>query len=202
MAGGLHLYMELAILACFLASAAHALRQRGGEGALFFGSLLYLGFVRENVVALREILYGFAPLSLMLGRAPLIAAIIWGFSIDAALCWVRALPGTRRRPDRITTARLGLAGLFMMALACFYEPFLALEEMARWEAGTRTTLGVPWIALVGYPALAVPFLALWEGIRQRVPAFGRRVPVLAAALTLLAAAHALGLHALKASLGW
>lgn|GEM_PF-5533278 len=178
---------------------------------MFFGALFVLGFVRESLVALYDLLYGFAPLTFSVGKAPLIAAVIWGFSIYAAVTWTEAVgwgsafeefEEEERRGDRSPGPRFYLgAALFMIALACFYEPFLDLVGMARWEVGTRTTLGVPWIALVGYPTLTVPFLALWTGLRRRVSG-GRRWFLTFAALPVLALVHGWGLQALKDGLGW
>lgn len=202
-AGALHLFLELVTLVCFLAVAAHAawLRGRGGLGLV--AALLWTGFVRENFVLLQELLYGFAPLHLQLGRAPMIAAIVWPYSIYLALVWAEvttgeALEGRSRPGGRL----LGAVALFMMALACFYEPVLARVGMARWEEGTRATLGVPWIALAGYPTLACAALALWAWAARRIPAPGRRTALLLPLLAALALAHAGGLQALKDLLGW
>jgi hypothetical protein len=205
----LHLFIELLTLVFFLACVAHSVLLRGRTGLAFFGVLLLLGFLRENFVVLRDILYGFAPLHLRLGRTPLIAAIIWGYSIYAAVVWAETVTGESlegpRDPDapRRPTARfLALVAFFMMALACFYEPFLALIHMARWQPGTRATLGVPWIALVGYPALAVPFLFLWSWALRRSTRPAARAATLLLVLPLLALGHALGLQALKNALEW
>lgn len=81
-------------LAFFLGFVAHAVATRGREGAALFGALLVLGFLRENFVALRDLLYGFGDLHLRLGRAPLIASIIWGYSIYAAVVWTEAVSGS------------------------------------------------------------------------------------------------------------
>jgi hypothetical protein len=97
---------------------------------------------------------------------------------------------------------LGLVALFMLALASFYEPFLALTGMARWEDGTRTTGSVPWIALVGYPSLAVAFLALYGGITGVLRSPGPRLLALGLAMPALGLAHAWALLALKRLLGW
>lgn len=204
----MHFFIELLTLVFFLACVAHAVLLRGRTGLAFFGAMLLLGFLRENFVALRDILYGFAPLHLRLGRAPLIAAIIWGYSIYAAAVWAETVTGEPlegpRDPDapRPTARFLVLVALFMMALACFYEPFLALIHMARWQPGTRATLGVPWIALVGYPALAVPFLLLWSWAMRWSARPATRAATLLLILPLLALGHALGLQALKNALGW
>ncbi|MCB1058405.1 MAG: hypothetical protein KDD11_23125, partial [Acidobacteria bacterium] len=104
-----------------------------------------------------------------------------------------------RRPS---TAWLLFVALFMISLAGFYEPLLSRVGLARWEEGTRTTFGVPWIALVGYPTLAVTFLLLWSAVLGRWQRAGHRVLALALTLTPLALAHAEGLHRLKHLLGW
>lgn len=57
---------------------------------------------------LRDILYGFSPLHLLLGRAPLIASIIWGYSIYGT--W------SRRRPTPATRAAALLLPLAILAL--------------------------------------------------------------------------------------
>lgn len=89
----------------------------------------------------------------------------------------------------------------MMALAGFYEPFLKLIDMARWQEGTRTTLDVPWITLIGYPTLTVLFLLLWCRVMRRPPG-GARTALLLVGLTLLALIHAAGLQGIKDLLGW
>jgi hypothetical protein len=198
MSPGLHLFIELLTLAAFLATAAHAAWLRGRPGAAIFGAMLLLGLVRENAVALREVLYGFAPLHLMLGKAPLIASVVWGFSIYLALVWAELMTGEPLADRRASARLLGAVSLFMIALAWFYEPFLALIEMARWQEGTRTVLDVPLIAMVGYPSLAVAFLLLWTWSRRR--GLGP-LPTLAA-LAVLAVGHAFSLQALKDLLGW
>ena len=212
----MHLFAELMILLCFLLSAAHAIGRHGREGAGFFGALLLLGLARENFVVLRDLLYGFAPLRMMLGRAPLIAAIIWGFSIYAALLWAEsvsadggALLGRRAAPSPSPARPLpsvamsfGLVGLFMIALACFYEPFLKRIEMARWQAGTQAILDVPLMALIGYPTMAWTFLALWLAVRTWVRARALRVIALVGLIPPLAIAHAAALQELKDALHW
>ncbi|HWM90823.1 MAG TPA: hypothetical protein VN493_08660 [Thermoanaerobaculia bacterium] len=190
----MHLFIEVLTLVFFLATVAHAGATRGRGGLALFGSLLFLGFVRENFVVLREVLYGFSPLSLMLGKAPLIASIIWGYSIYLAVVWAEEVTGEPLREDRPSGRFLAAAALFMMALACFYEPFLALIRMARWQEGTRMTLGVPWIALVGYPSLTILYLLL-RGWAKRPLLFWT-------GLAILALAHTAGLQALKDLLGW
>lgn len=202
----MQLFIEILTLFFFLGFVAHAVVLRGAAGAAFFGAMLLLGFLRENFVVLRDILYGFAPLRLMLGRAPLIASIIWGYSIYAAVVWAEALCGERykigeRYGDRRPSGRfLALVSLFMIALACFYEPFLALIGMARWQAGTRSVLGVPLITWIGYPSLAVLFLLLW-GWAMEKDSSAKRTAALLIPLPFLAVGHALGLQAIKNVLG-
>ena len=197
----MHLFLELITLAFFLITVAHAIVLRGRSGAAFFGSLLFLGFVRENFVVLRRVLYGFAPLTLQLGKAPLIAAIIWGYSIYLAVVWAEAMTGESIEDRRPSGRFLVLTALFMMALAGFYEPFLSLVGMARWEPGTRESFGIPWIALIGYPSLTVLFLLLWCRVMLRRPG-AARTAVLLASLACLAVLHAAGLQGLKDLLGW
>jgi len=197
----MHLFIELVTLAFFLVCVAHAVVRQGREGLWFFGALLTLGFLRENFVALYRILYEFAPLSLMLGAAPLIGTIIWGYSIYLAVVWAEGIldrPRARLREGPM----LGLVCLFMMALACFYEPFLARIGMARWEEGTRMVLGVPLIALVGYPSLAALFLIAYGFVRKRGFQGARRAAALGACLLPIALVHAAGLQELKKVLGW
>lgn len=197
----MHGFIEGITALFFLITVAHALWLRRSEGAWLMGSLLVLGAVRENFVILREVLYGFAPLSLMLGRAPVIAAVIWGYSIYIAVIWAEEVSGERLE-ERASPRLVALVGLLMMALVGFYEPFLELIGMARWQEGTRATAGVPWIALIGYPALACPFLLLWSWIRRRWPRPRSRLLALALALPLLALLHAEGLQRLKDCLEW
>ncbi|MDY7094060.1 MAG: hypothetical protein SX243_13915 [Acidobacteriota bacterium] len=197
----MHGFIEGITALFFLLTVAHALWLRRSEGAWLMGSLLVLGAVRENFVILRQVLYGFAPLSLMLGRAPVIAAVIWGYSIYIALIWAEEVGG-EKLGERASPRLLTLVGLFMVALVGFYEPFLELIGMARWQEGTRSTAGVPWIALIGYPALACPFLVLWSWVRRRFPHSRSRFLALAIALPLLALMHAEGLQRLKDWLGW
>ena len=197
----MHLFIELLTLVFFLGFVAHAVAMRGRTGAGFFAALLLLGFLRENLVTLRDILYGFSPLHLMFGRAPLIASIIWGYSIYAAVVWAEAVSGERFGERRPSGRFLGLAAIFMIALACFYEPFLKLIDMARWQEGTRSTLGVPWITWIGYPTLTVLFLLLWGWAMER-DSRAKRFAALLIPLPFLAFGHALGLQALKDALGW
>lgn len=198
----MHLFIELLTLAFCLGTVAHALALWGRTGAAFFGAMFLLGFLRENFVTLREILYGFSPLHLMLGRAPLIASIVWGYSIYAAVIWAETVSGERLSGRRPSGRFLGLVALFMMALAVFYEPFLALIRMAKWQQGTWRILGVPPIALIGYPTLAVLFLLLWTWVLRRSPRPGTRAAWLLVTLPILALGHALGLQGLKDLLGW
>lgn len=197
----MHLFIELLTLVSFLGFVAHAVATRGRAGAGFFAAMLLLGFLRENLVTLRDILYGFSSLHLMFGRAPLIASIIWGFSIYAAVIWAETMSGERFGGRRPSGRFLGLAALFMIALACFYEPFLKLIDMARWQEGTRGTLGVPWITWIGYPTLTVLFLLLW-GWAMGMDTRTKRLAALLIPLPFLAFGHALGLQALKHALGW
>lgn len=198
----MHLFIELLTLAFFLGTVAHAVALRGRVGAAFFGAMFLLGLLRENFVILREILYGFSPLHLMLGRAPLIASIVWGYSIYAAVIWAETVSGERLATRRPSGRFLGLVALFMMALAVFYEPFLALIRMAKWQEGTWRVLGVPPIALIGYPTLAVLFLLLWTWVLRRSSRPGVRAALLLVTLPVLALGHALGLQGLKGLLGW
>jgi hypothetical protein len=200
-----HRFLELLTVLFTLLAGLHAARTRRAEGVWLFASLLLLGLVRENLVAIERLLYRFAPLELSAGAAPLLAAVIWAYSIYAAVVWAEAV--LERRGDDPPRALdsapvLFRVALFMTALAAFYEPFLALVRMARWEAGTRETAGVPWIALVGYPTLAVGFLWTFGAIQRRLARPAARAAALAVALPVLAAAHALGLAALKRALGW
>ncbi len=196
------LFIECFTLACFLVCLAHALALRGREGAWLFGSLLFLGLLRENFVTLYRLLYEFAPLTLQLGLAPLIGSIIWGYSIYLCIVWVEAVTGEPLSARRPSSRFLALAALFMMALAAFYEPFLKLIGMARWEEGTWFVLDVPPIALIGYSSLTVLFLLTWSWSLRWPVQGARRVPCLAGALVPLALGHAAGLQALKTWLGW
>ncbi|MEM9558566.1 MAG: hypothetical protein AAGC60_30215 [Acidobacteriota bacterium] len=206
MSSGLHLFLELTTLLFFLVVVAHALVLRGRDGAWLMGSMLALGFVRENCVALYHWLYRFADLHLHLGAAPLITAIIWGYSIYIAICWAESVCGEAVCGDSLETRRasprlLAALGVFMIALVGFYEPFLELVDMAKWQDGTRRTLGVPWIALVGYPTLSVPFVAGWCHIMRRHR--GRaRLAWMTVFVVTLAFGHAWGLQWLKGVLGW
>jgi hypothetical protein len=196
----MHLFVELLTLLFFLATVAHAVWWRGKSGAGLLGALLFRGFVRENVVILRQFLYGFGPLTLMLGKAPLIASIIWGYSLPRG--GLGGDPDGESLEDRRPSAKLlALAALFMMALAGFYEPFLKLIDMARWQPGTRTTLDVPLDYLAGYLSLTVSFLLLWCGLMRRPPGVARTA-LLLLGLTFLALLHVVGLQSLKDLLKW
>src|SRR6185503_14508274 len=188
----MHFFFELLTVAFTIATGWHAWRLRGGDGVWMFGSLLVLGTLRENFVALAQWLYGFAPLRLRAGAAPMIAAVVWAFSIYAALCWVEEVRDERWGVGdwRPSWRFLGLVALFMMALACLYEPFLALIRMARWEEGTWKVAGVPVIALLGYPSLAVAFLAAFAALGRRLRRGAPLFAGLAVVVPLLAFAHA------------
>lgn len=196
------LFFELFTVGTALLLGLHAWWRRGAAGAWLFGSLVALGWIREAYVQLRDLLYGFPVLDLVFGETPVIAAVSWAVSIYAALCWWEETSGWRWQ-ERVPGALSLLAvAAFMVALACFFEPFLALSGMARWQAGTRATAGVPWIAWVGYPTLAVLFLVsygmLATTLRRALP----RLLGLALLLPSLAVAHAWGLQTLKHALGW
>jgi hypothetical protein len=187
--------LEAVTVAFSLAAAAHAVRTRGRDGGSLVLSLLLLGAVRENLVAIREWLYGFAPTALSAGRAPLIAAVIWMYSIVAAVSWAERTGAPPLERGAASAGLLARVAVFMVALAGFYEPVLARFGMARWEEGTVLVAGVPAIAAIGYPTLAVAEVALWARL-------ARRPAALAAATIGLAVAHAWGLVALKRALGW
>lgn len=198
-----HLLFELAIVGGFATAAVWSGRRFRRDGVWLAGFLFALGALRENLVALARLLYGFADLTFELGAAPLIAALVWGFSILAAVAAGEALAGRRFEPDRRPDgAILALAALFLVALAGFYEPLLARAGMARWEPGTVTVARVPAIALAGYPTLGAAALALSGWVlgrwRERAP----RLLAFAVATPLLAFGHAVGLQALKRWLGW
>jgi len=201
--GALHLSLELFTLLAFVATGFWARARFGRDGLWLYGFLFVLGGVRENFVILERVLYGYADLALMLGRAPAIGAVIWGFSIAAAVAATEAIRRQRFRIDRPPRAReLAWVALFMLALAGFFEPFLKLVAMARWQEGTATILDVPKIALVGYPTLAVASLVVSGWILRRFPRARARCLALAAAAVTLALAHAWGLQRLKEALGW
>lgn len=198
----MHLFIELTTLIFFLITVGHGLYRWRADGVWFFASLFVLGLVRENYVALYDYLYGFAPLALMTGKAPLIASIIWGYTIYIAVCWAEGMSGESFAEKRPSAQFYLWSGLFMVATVGFYEPFLKLIGMARWEEGTRATFDVPWIALIGYPSLTLPFLALWSLTMRRFPHPAVRAALLLLFLGLLALGHAAGLQALKDALGW
>ena len=198
----MHLFVELFTLFSFLACVAEALRSRGATGAWFFFAALTMGVVRENCVIVRDYLYGYAPLTLMIGKAPLIGAIIWGFSIYAGIVWAERISG--RGFDRTAPSGrfIGLVCLFLLSLAFFFEPFLKLIDMARWQAGTRSYLDVPLIALIGYPSMTALFLLVWGPLvgPSRPPA--RRAGVIVLAMTAISLLHVVALQGLKSMLGW
>ena len=202
----MHLFLELTTLAFFLLTVAHAVARRGRIGVSIMAALLLLGFVRETFVVLYQWLYGYAELHLMLGKTPVIASIIWAYSIYIAVVWAEGITGQELRPAPPGVAFLGACAAFMICLVGFYEPFLELVGMAKWEEGTRRTLGVPWIALVGYPTLTVPFLAGWSAIAGRFrdrpgSPWGQRSAMVTFVIAL-AFVHAWGLQLLKSVLGW
>lgn len=200
---GVHLLFELAIAGGFAATAAWAARRFGPNGLWLAGFLFALGALRENLVALARLLYGFSDLTFELGAAPLIAALVWGYSILAAVAAGETLLGRRFDPAAPADGRLlAVAALFLAALAGFYEPLLARVGMARWEAGTLEVANVPAIALVGYPTLGAAALALSGWIQTRWRERAPRLAAYALAAPLLALAHAAGLQALKRWLGW
>jgi hypothetical protein len=190
----MNLFLELLTLVCTVLAGLHAWVVRREEGVWLFASLLLLGACRENWVVLEQLLYRYGSLHLKAGAAPAIGVVIWAYSIYAAVVWAETLGHSR--------AFLALVGVFMMALVGLYEPFLALVGMARWEAGTRVTAGVPWIALIGYPTLAVAFLWLFDGVRRGLPRPPARAAALLVSLPVLAVAHAYGLAQVKRLLGW
>lgn len=196
----MHLFLELTTFVFCAATVAHAWALRRGDGLWFFGALLVLGFVRENFVVLRDILYGYGDL-LHLGAAPLIGTVIWAYSLYVAVCWCEEMTGESLHDLRPSPRFLLLVGAFMVALGGFYEPFLDLVGMARWQVGTRTVLGVPWIACIGYPTLTVPFVYVWCQIMRRVRGPARTL-WMAVAVPGLGVAHAWGLAHLKGFLGW
>ena len=198
----LHLFLELTTLAAFLACAIAATRKRGALGLWLYGSVTVLGALRENFVVLARALYGFADLAFTLGRAPLLSAVIWGLSIDAAVAFAERTTPDRLAPGRLPARFQAAVAAFMLALAGFYEPFLKLVDLARWEPGTRRVFGVPQLALVGYPTLALLFLALFAFVTARWPRPGPRFVAFALAIPVLAFGHAAALTALKRWLGW
>ena len=198
----MHLVLELLTVSFTALAGLHAWARRGAAGLWLFGSLLLLGAVRESFVAFRDLLYGFASLHLDPGGMPLIAAVVWAYSIYVALAWSDEIAGPRSSEAVPPALTLGLVALFMVALACFYEPFLAMTGLARWEEGTRTSAGVPWIALLGYPTLAVAFLVVHGGIAAAVRHPLARLLAVAVAVPALGLGHAWALQELKRLLGW
>jgi hypothetical protein len=201
--GSLHLFLELFTLASFVLTGWWTARRFGRDGLWLYGFLFALGGVRENFVVLERLLYGYADLHLLVGRAPAIGAVIWGFSIAAAIAAAEAIRGVPFALDRVPRAgELLLVALFMTALAGFFEPFLKSVAMARWQPGTATLLDVPKIALVGYPTFAVASLAVAGALFGRFRRPGPRLVALAFATPPLALGHAWSLQRLKDALGW
>ncbi len=198
----LHLFLELFTVASFLACAIASMRTRGALGAWLYVTVTLLGAVRENFVIFERWLYGFADLSLMLGRAPVVSAVIWAFSIDAGVAFAERVTGEPLAPGRLSARFHAAVALFLIALAGFYEPFLRIVDMARWEPGTARVLDIPKIALIGYPTLAVAFLALWSWVLGRWSSLRARLIAFALVLPALAWTHAWGLVRLKRWLGW
>ena len=204
----MHLLLELITGLFFVACWTHAVKVRGSAGGRLMVAMLTLGFVRETFVVYRKILYGYAELNLMVGLAPMIAAIIWGYSIYLAICWAESATGRRledlhRRPGALPFL-LGV-GLFMICLVGFYEPFLERVGMARWEEGTLRAGGVPLIALVGYPTLALPFVWIWTRMEygsQRLIGGPKKWAIQQLPAILLALLHAGLLQILKDFLRW
>lgn len=150
----MHLFIEVFTLASFLAIVSHATWSRGRSGLALLSALFLLGLLRENAVAIREILYGFAPLALRLGRAPLIATIIWGFSIYAALVFAEEVTGQPIGDSVPSVTALGAVALFMIALVGY--PALAVGFLLLWGWAVRraTSLRLAILAF-GIPALAL-----------------------------------------------
>ena len=196
------LFLELFTAGSFLVCLLHAVAIRGRDGLWFLGALLGLGLVRENFVALYRLLYEYGEFTLQVGFAPVIGAVIWGYSIYLAMLWAERVTGDGTNERRHSSIGFLFAVvLFMMALACFYEPFLKLMGMARWQDGTQATGDVPWIALVGYPTLTIGFFLAWDWAVQRADPW-LRAGRLVSSLLPLALFHALGLQLLKNALGW
>ena len=199
----LHLFLELFTLGSFVATGFWAGRRFGTDGLWLYGFFFALGALRENYVALERVLYGYADFTFMFGRAPLVGAVIWGFSIAAAIAAAEAIRREPFRIDRVpSAAELLLVALCLVALAGFFEPFLKLVGMARWEEGTAKVLDVPKIALVGYPTFAVVSLACGGWILGRYGGARARLSAFALATPVLALGHAWALGRLKDALGW
>lgn len=196
----MHLFIELLVVLAFMATMVHLWRRPGGGWLLL--SFAVAGWVRETYVLLMRYLYGFAPLTLVLGPTPVISFVIWGFSIYAALLFAETLTGTAAGDRHPHPSLLAAVAVFMMTLAIFYEPFVKLIAMARWESGTRTTLDVPWIALVGYPTMAVALLAAHATVLRKVRATLARTIALLVTMSVIAVGHAAGLQRLKDALDW
>lgn len=204
----MHLFLELTTLCFFLLCVVHAVGLRGGRGRRLMAMMMWLGFVRETFVVLARYLYGYADLNLKLGVAPVIAAIIWGYSIYVAICFAELVTkrdfgtvieaGVR---SRVAALWIGAASAFMICLVGFYEPFLELVGMARWEDGTLKTAGVPWIACIGYPTLTAGFLVLWLSLERRWTGLQRLWGEVGGCVAL-ALVHAWGLQVLKDGLAW
>jgi len=195
------LFVELFALISFLLCVAHAIYFRRSLGAIYFVSTFYMGFVRENFVLIRQILYGFIRLTLILGKAPLIATIVWAYSIYVSISWAEEVGG-EKFSEKNSWKFIALVCLFMIALAFFYEPFLKLIGMARWETGTRVFLDTPLIALVGYPTMTLLYLCLWRWIMTRYIRTASRLIVFLILIPPVAIFHALALQAMKTFLRW
>ena len=190
-------FVEVVVLVFFVGVSWGVVRRHGADGAWFIGMVALAGFARENWVSIHRILYEFAPLRVFVGKAPLVATVIWAVSIELARIWSDVVLG----PRSVRSSRWAGVALFMVSLAFFYEPFLKAIRFARWEPGTRTFLDVPWIAMIGYPTLALVILAGFEGgmkIRTRLA----RIGWLFLFVPLLAIGHGAGLAALKHRLRW
>ncbi len=198
----MHLFLELVTLGATILCFWHAVRTRGAEGGWLFASALFMGFFREGFVVARDYLYGYADLTLMIGRVPVIGAIIWSYCIWLAVVWVERVSGERIGTARLTARACALVAVFLVALACFFEPFLKLVDMARWQTGTWKVLDLPMIATIGYPTMTLLFLWIFGAVARRVPAGPRRGAALAAALAFGSAAHVVVLQALKTRIGW
>lgn len=202
----MHLFLELTTILFFGICVAHAVILRGARGRRLMLMMMGLGFVRETFVVLTRYLYGYAELNLELGVTPLIAAVIWGYSIYGAICFAELVTKQdlelviQEGARRSVRWWLAIAG-FMTCLVGFYEPFLELVGMARWEDGTRKLYGAPWIACVGYPTLALSFSWLWIEIERRWTGTARRL-MEGTMILVLGPLHGWGLQNLKDILGW
>jgi hypothetical protein len=201
-----HLFIELVTLAAVAVCVLHAQWHRGAEGGWLMLSALAMGFIREGFVVLRDYLYGYADLTLMIGRVPVIGAIIWAYCIYLGIVWAERVSGERfgAREGRPTARFLALIAVFLIALAGFFEPFLKLIDMARWQTGTWKVLDMPMIATIGYPSMTILFLLVWRAAMRATassPAAVRAAALLAA-LGGVSIAHVLVLQALKTAIGW